>query len=285
MNPQDANSTAPAPAPEQPAVAPAPAPVTPSNGSSKKKLITLIAVISGVVVLAVVGLIVALMMLTVSKEDFKNAYTNANDLRSAYTDMSSAALLSSSSTEAERDNALDSLKESKKTFDEEFKKLEGQKAIQRDGEASELFKALKDKKVKFDGAIAATIESYEFIVLPISEMNDVSASRDTSGIDKTLAAFKESQDKIKDANNKEFVEKMIPLLEKYKTAAENYKAAMEDRSKYSSSVVTEYSSAAREVSTAIRDWSSNFRKSVAGAEIKTEFNKLGEYLAEKASGK
>ncbi len=273
---------APNPSVSAPVAPPASAPVPAPRGSNKK-IFVILGVVVGALILGGVGLFVALSFLTVGKADFKAAYDNANDMRGAYTKMYGAAYISTSTTDTERTNAIDSLKNNMTTFDDAFKKLEEQKAIKRDTQAAALFNALKEKKVKFDAAMAATSEAYEFIALPISELRDVS-SRNTSGIDKALTSFQDSKSKVKDANNKEFVEKMIPLLERYKTVAERYQAGINDYKKYDSGIASQYLDLASDVSNAIRDWSSNFQKKTDDAEINKEFNKLGEYLAEKASG-
>ncbi len=294
MGPQDTNQVTPTPTPtptpEQPAPAPvppvstpAPAPAPAGPGISKKTII-LISSIAGGVLILVIALVIVLSLFTVSKDDFNHAYEAANDTRSAYSKMVGSSYVSVYSTDTERKNKIDTLKEASKEFNDGVDKLSKEKAVQRDGEAAKLFKDFEEKKGKFDTAMDAVVEAYEYIVPALGEASS-SSGRDSTDVAKIKQAFSDIKDKVKDSNNKEFVNKMIPLLGTYETALKQYEGYLSGNSPYNSSYYTQVSNASRDISNAQRDWSSNLSKLGEDAEINKEFNKLGEYLASKSSGR
>lgn len=278
---------APAPMPMQP-MQPQPTPVMPpvgGNGGPNKKLI--MGIIGGVIALIVVivGVVLAMTLGSVSQKDYEDAYDIASDARSAYTQMSTAAYINTSGTKTELENDLDDLKQARDKFDSTTAELADTKAVKADGEAKKLHEAFAAKKKDFDAAMDAIIEVYEHILPAVSEVNDsiyTSGSRATAA-QNMLDAF-ESIDKnaLKDANNKEFVDKMVNQLKVLLKTSKAYDKRLSGD--YDPNIYTNYSDARTAVDETLRDWKSNFEKAAGDSEINEEFNDLGEYLAKKASG-
>jgi hypothetical protein len=249
-----------------------------------KKLI--MGIVGGVVALVVIviGVVLAVTLGGVSQKDYEDAYDIASDARSAYTDMSAAAYVNTSGTKTELENDLDTLKEARGKFDNATKELADAKAVKNDSEAKKLHTAFSDKKKDFDSAMDAIVEVYEHILPAVSEVNKsiyTSGSRAAAAKDMLDAFESIDANALKDANNKEFVDKMVNQLKVLLKTSKAYDKRLSGD--YNPDVYTNYSNARTAVDDTLRDWKSNFQKAANDAEINDEFNDLGEYLAKKAS--
>lgn len=263
-----------------------PAPSNNPLGGLNKKLLILIGAGVGALILIVVIVMVIVSMLSVSKKDYALAYDYASDARSSYMQMSGLTYVSTYATETETKNNLDSFKQSQKKFSESVDLLGKSKAVQHDGKANELYVSLTKKKESFDSAIAVIAETYEYVVPAMSAFNK-GVSSDLSKVLKAAnaarAELEANKDKLKDANNKELANKLIPLFKKYATLIKKVQAYRDDYSKYDSKVSSDFADTSTEITSTIRDWSSNLKKTTEDADITKEFNELGKYLADKAS--
>jgi len=261
----------------------------PSNGplgGLDKKLLMWIGGGVGALIIVIIAIVIIVSSLAVSKADYKTAYEYANDARSSYTEMSGLSYISPYSTETETENTLDTFKKSNEEFGKTIKQLGETKAITQDGKAKELYGALIDKKKTFDSAIETTIETYEHIMPAMAEFNSASTSNISklvNSVDAARSKLEASENKLSSEINKEFASKLAALFKRYSALLKKVEVYRSDYSKYDSKVASDYSSTASEISKTIRDWSSDMRKLGDDAEIKDEFNELGQYLAEKAS--
>jgi cytoskeletal protein RodZ len=272
----------------QPSPTVAPQPASTSGNSSKKKLFIILgAAIAGLIALVGIGLLIFFMIFAVTKQDFKQAYEDANDLRTAYTKLYSVSYASSYATETESKNNLDTIKESQQDFDKSMVALSEDKAILRDEKAKSFYNTLATKKIDYDKALNAITETYEKILPAFSGFKDISYTNadDAMSAIAKLQSDMEAINGLKDTNNKQFVEKMIALLAKYKVLAQKVAAYQADYTKYDANTSKEYYQVSSDITDATTDWTSNLQKLSKDGEINDELNDLGEYLSEKASGR
>lgn len=286
MQPQPVQSFQPVapqpPQPFQPQAQPyggfAPQPAT--GGPKKGLLIGLIAGGIGLLLVIIIA-VIAVSTMGVSKDDYKDASTTMQEVKTAYNKFGSV-FIGSYSTEAEVKNGLDTIKNSREDFNTKYEELGKLKAIKNDKDVNKLYKALEDKKPKFDQAVEAEVEAYEKIVPAVSSFDTYSSSDSASKI----TAFKnklEAIDGLKDENNKSFIDKMTTLLSKYATLSKKVQAGRSDYRKYDSQAVSEFYDTSTDISHAIRDWQSNLLKLADDGELKDELNALDDKLYDKAT--
>lgn len=266
-------------------------PMQPPGGSSDnplsrldKKILIWIGAGIGALLLITIAVLVVVSIFSVSRDDYKAAYSHATDAQSAYTKMSNLRYVSSYSTETQIENALDSFKKSQERLDQEIDELSETKAIQRDNKASELYAAFTEKKQAFDKATTAIVEVYEHVLPALSGFSTTSSSdqaRIIRIVNTARSELEAAEGKLKSDVNKQFVGKMTTLFKRYAALAKKVQAYRADYSKYDSSVASDYLSTSTDITTAIRDWQSDIQKLAEDAEIKEEFNELSQYLAEK----
>lgn len=285
---------APAP-PAQPFAAPQPgyvappAPMQPMSASSlsaagnskKNLLLSVFGGIGGVIVLIVLAIFVLPMLSGVSKADYEKAFDLAKTARDNYSDMA-YTYISTSSTDTERQNDLDTIRKAESSFDSNIKKLGDTKAVKRDKDVGKDYKALMTKKVKFDAAMAATIESYDKILPAINQLDNLDSNNPVAGIERARTSF-QAISGLESQTNQQFVTDMINKLGTYEALAKKIVAYRADYTKYDSNVANQYYDTATGLSTLMRNWSSDLDKQLEDSSISSEFNALGELLAKKVN--
>lgn len=272
----------------QPAPAPSPVAFNPvaaapvSSGSNKGKLIALIGGAVGLLVLLAVGMLVLLpMFMGVSKKDYVAASEKMGDVKSAYNKMG-GVYISSSSTDTEIKNNLDTLKSARQDFDAKLADLGGTTAIKRDKDLKKLYGDVMTKKPNFDKAADAGIEAYEKILPAMSSFRSVSSSgADVSTQIAAVANKLEGISGLKDENNKQYVSKMVALLKKYAVLARKVQQGRNNYNLYDSQAVDDFYNTDTAISDATRDWQSNLTKLSDDGELKDQLNALDDKLFEK----
>jgi hypothetical protein len=279
-------------------VAPAPTPIMsqpqmqsdssggPLGGLNKKLIIWIAAGVGVLVVIAIAAVVIA-SSFAVSKADYEEAYERINDAKTSYNDLMGPVSINTYGTATEMKNDLEEFKKTQKEFNDNVATLGKLKAVQRDAEAKKLYDAALEKKIAFDKAVAALLETYEYVLPAMAEFNNASSS----DIKKLIAVVSSAADKLEadesklqNSTNKELVNKIVPLFKKYAALLKKVEIYRKDYTKYDSKVASEYSSTSSEISTAIRDWSSNMKSLVSDAEIASEFSDLSDYLSKKSLG-
>jgi len=283
------NNPAPAPDNNQPVapassaapIAPTMAPVGPNAPKKKSKLGLILGLSIGGGVLLIGVLITVLILVVgggVSRQDYINAQKAADDLRTPYNKIASI-YISTSSTETQVKNTMDTLKTNRATFDADFKALGDMKAIKNDPKAQDLYKKAADEKVKLDTYLDAIQEAYE-VIYPISEgMDDASYGNSADAI----AALKSYQTqlqglKVTQPVNKDYIDQINKILPDFISALEAY--ANMDYSNYDPSLSRNVTTQTTNLTNADSDWRSNLEKLNDDANFSSAFNNLGEYLTD-----
>jgi len=269
--------------PMAPAPTPAPyggfAPQPTGSGPNKKLILGIIGGVVGLLVIIIVAVLAA-SSIGVSKSDYEDASEKMQSVKSSYNKLGTV-YLGTSSTDAEVKNGIDTIKSAHDEFASKVDELGGLKAVKSDKDVNELYKAVLDKKPKFDKAVEATVEAYEKIYPAVKDFN--SYSSDTADEISALKAKLEGIDGLKDDNNKQFVEKMATLLEKFSTLAKKVQAGRADYHKYDSQAVTDFYDTSTDIRNAVRDWQSNLNKMADDGELKDELNALDDKIYDKVT--
>lgn len=267
----------------------APAPQSPAPGGLgglNKKMVVWIAAGVGALVVIVIAIVLVVSLTSVSKADYAKSYSVASEARSSYSKLGISLIVGTTGTNTERENDLDTLKKNRADFDGDFEEVGKTKAVQADGEAKKLYAAVQTKKQDFDGVIDGTIEVYEYVYPAVSSASSgVYASKNyEDAADKLLKEFKAiNESKLTTSYNKELVQKAVPALEKLKKTAAAYDKSSSSYTKYNPDAYTNYAKARTAFTDILTDWQSDFKKAAEDAEIASEFNDLGKYLADKSS--
>lgn len=266
--------------PQQPVTAPAAPMVTPPK-KSKTGLIVGLAVGGG---LFIIGLIIVLILVLgggISKKDYSDAQIKASTVATEYNSISSV-YISSYSTETEIKNGVDKINTNLAEFNSSVTALGETKAIKNDQEAAKLYKALTDKKTKFDEVMKSSIESYEKL-LPAFVSIDSTQSNYVERVKSMQKGLNSVSGLVSDLNIK-FLSDLKAIANDMMPVAERVQAGLDDYTKYDSSATTEFYQLTSKWTTAVSDWQSNLEKASEGAELKDQINALGEYLTNKVNG-
>ncbi len=256
-----------------------PIPPTATGPKLSKKLIGFIA--AGVALF--IGLLVLLVVLFAgpSKADYKQAMDTADLAGQAWSKIA-GVYVSSSSTQTELSNSVDTMKEAKSDLFKQFDTLSKNKAITGDKDLKEKWQAVEDKKSKLDAALTARIEAYEKIY-PIVISMDSSSSTPAE----VRVMLTDAQSKIgaitglADENNKKYVDRIKTDLDKLVAILDKVIEMRQDPSKYDKSVMNSYYDITSDLSDADRDWSSTMNKQMDDSEIRKEMNALSTAIADK----
>jgi len=247
----------------------------------KKKLF--IGIAAALVVL-IVAAVVALNYFTVSKADYRAAYTIQEKLLDDYN--SNKSLFSSVSSKLTNSGAADlvkSMNENVETIKGDIKKLGDNKAIKLDSELQSAYKALNDKLPKFDEAVALTSESLEKIVPALTAYSSTSLTgtyeqKTQAAIDafSSLTGFKFDVNTTFANSAKAAFDEALPYAKKI----DAYKV---DFSKYESGVLTKYYDALKKYSDSIKVWQTGMEVYTTSGEIKNEINTLSDIIYKKVN--
>lgn len=172
-----------------------------------KKLILIAAIAGGVVLLAVIAFVLYSLFMTVSKEDYRDAARQFNQVSSASSALTSdARTLGYSASSASDDSFEESVAEAEesvatlKTENEELSKL---KAV-RVGEGGKLYNAFNDKLEAYTAYASELVTSVKNLRPALAVCNNVSDAEDATA---RVAALKECStalSEVKDVPNAQF---------------------------------------------------------------------------------
>lgn len=190
-------------------------PVLQQPSGSKRSFITTGRIVL-LTVLVAVGLITLLLVsiFSVSKADYNEADRLVDAMREDYISINSSnySLGSTMPQEVVTDN-LKILKQSRTSLNERFTELGTQKAIVKDSDLQEQYKAIEKRKPAYDDAVDVAVESYEKILPATSEFQsqiNISDQDPNAPVTALKEAF-ESIDELQSENNKKFVAKVITI--------------------------------------------------------------------------
>lgn len=290
---QNPNQSAEAPVtPQATPEVPNSAPVNPTpapTGGNKKNLFVIGGIIAGVVVLAIVGVIVFLMMNTVSKEDYRDAAAQYNKVSSASSKlMSEVSSLSSSlsrSTSTSFDDDLGDAEKALTTLKEENKKLGDMKAS-RVGEGKELYDKMNakvDAYTKRAASLFTSVKNIRPAIVTCGDMSNatsnadrVKAIKDCAGALGNIADIPDPDFKGYIASLKEQYDKLAVSFEKLTAITDPYGAQSSEFSK----LRTESSEIQRAVSTATREFGDKVNAADDAVNPKKEAQAYADFLNE-----
>lgn len=163
-----ADPFAPAPVPGQasPFAQPTPIAQAPTpKPKNTKKIILIAGIIGGVVLLAVVGVVIYLLLTSVSKQDYADAAKQYNEISAATTALNSASLTTTSlsdSTDAEFTKDTQEIKDEISKVNTEIEALGKLKAA-RVGEGGKLFNEFKTKANGYTAYYGGLVSSFEAV--------------------------------------------------------------------------------------------------------------------------
>jgi len=267
------------------AVVPTPEP----KKTDKKKLILIAGVIGGVVLLAIVGVILYLALMTVSKKDYAEAATQYNTLSSANSTLvRGVSSLSSGVSSDEDDEYNETLKEAEtslETLKSENEKLGDLKAT-RVGDGKELYAAFDSKLntyAEYAGSIIGSVKTARPALFTCAKVSD---TKDTAS---RLAALKECStalDAVKDIPNAEFktfADSLKAGYAKYVTTYTSYVALTDPlgaQYEQYKELRDEITATQKDLSTAAKDFSAAVKKHDEEVSVKDSANALGKYFTE-----
>lgn len=224
--PQPGADPATTPNAAQPIVgAPAPAPGGKGPKLSKKMLI-IIAAVGGVVLLAAIAAAVYISMTSVSKEDYRAAALQYNEVSRASSDLTYSVSSLSYATDADEDaefnEAMTEVEEALTTLRAEDDELSKLKAV-RFGEGADYYKEFETKLDAYTAYADELIASVKNLRPALKICASISDADDNAG---RVAALKEcasalgSVESIPNEEFKNFVDGIKPLYEEYATIFE-----------------------------------------------------------------
>lgn len=252
-------------------------------GGAPKKGLIIGLIVGGVLLVA--GLIAAALLLSgPTKDDYKKASTTASDLASAYSAMN-MVYLSTSATETEIKNDLGTLKTNREKFNTKFSELKEMKAVSRDKEVDEAYKAATDKKAKLDASLDAQMEAFEEILPVVRKISEGSSSvNDVSDFLELVTDIRGDLQalELKATVNKDYVDTLVRDLKKLEALIPKVQASRDDYTKYDSKVTSDFYDTISDLSKDDRDWQSNMEKLQDDGEMKDELNKIQDVLMDKS---
>lgn len=260
----------------------------PASGPSqtpkdKKKLIILLASIGGVILLAVIGLLVYLSLTTVSREDYRAAATQFNEVSSANTALnrtvSSLSRSTSSTDQAEFNEAVSEVESAINTIKTENEELGKLKAV-RVGQGGELYNTF-DKKL--DDYIAYA----NGLVASVKPLNPALAKcdaiGDASGNDARLNAVRDCStalNQVGELQNPSFNEFITTMKAEYAKFATAFDKAVNGSSDEARTARSEVLDIQRNIRTATTKFSTALRESDDEKSVRDDARALADYLNE-----
>lgn len=277
--------TQPAPAPMQPVPMTAPSFGAPLSGQTRnnKKLITIGAIVAGVLLLAVVAIVVLFSLFSASKKDYQVASDKMVQLNSAYNKIGSS-YLSRYSTATEINNAVDTMKTARQDFNTQFDQLGNLKAVRLNKDANKLYLSAKTEKVKFNQAYDVAIESYENIYPALSSIGSLSSSDPVPSYNTILQKLN-SITGLQQDMNKTYLSDLKASITKLSGLAAKVVAGRNDYTKYDSSVVSSYYDEISKLSDISKNYSSNLDKLTTNGDMTSDLSSLDTLLFNKSVGK
>lgn len=194
------------PVQETPATFTAGAPVSPNEPKGSKKTILIASIVAGAVLLAVAGVVAYMFLSSVSKEDYRDAAVQFNDVSSATASLNSDVRILSSSTSSSDERFEESVKEveaSLATIKTENDELAKQKAV-RVGEGAELYGTFNDKMKSYLAYADELVVSVKNLRPAMVVCDNVSEAEDATARIAALKACATALGNVSDVPNAEF---------------------------------------------------------------------------------
>lgn len=272
-----------------PVAEPLAAPVAPApKNKNTKKIILIASIVGGLVILGTIAAILFTLFTSVSKEDYRDAAVQFNEVgRSSATLTSSASTLSrSANASAPEATFQESLKSSQEAIakieaeNEEFSKL---KAV-RVGEGAELYKAFDAKVDAYLAYVKGVITSVENLRPAMVVCGNLSDARDVPARAAALKTCSAALGDVKDIPNPAFKKFADELKTSYASYAKTYEeiAALAnplgaDYEEYKKLRDSTYDSQDK-INDATKEFSASITASNNELSVKDSANALGDYL-------
>lgn len=296
MNPNTPESTDQAPVTEAP-VAPVEAVTTSSTGGvpphpkkpiSKKTLIIIGSAV-GAVLLAIVGVVVFLALTTVSKEDYRNATLQYNEVSRASSSLTREVTSLSSglsrSSDTEFSAATKDVEDGIAKIRDEQKKLSGEKAVTV-GEGKELFTTF-DKKVGDYTAYADELLASVKILRPaMATCEKMRSETENAGRLASLKACSKALNETKDLPNAEFKTFVTVLQDSYSKYAVSYEKSIALTAPFGAQnaeykvLRDQASDAQKDITAASREFMTALTERDKEVSVKESADALGKFLTE-----
>lgn len=248
----------------------------PQAPQKKNKLVLLISIIAGAVLLLGGAIAAYFMLFVVTQSDYKQAHETIKAVHTEYDQMRMSGTDATLNTAEAREKRLAEVKAAFASYTENVDKLASEKAVKRDKQAAELYAAIAEKRPKFESSFQSSVEIIEYIAPALTNVTKTPAT--------AVTELKAALPNIKDADNKAYAEKLLPLFENYETLAKKIEAMRDDPKKYDAAVIREVTTFSNDMSAATKEWQAAITKKTEDAEVNEEFKALSDYLAKKASG-
>lgn len=243
----------------------------PTPQPAKKKLFIIIAAVAGGLLLVGGAVLTYFMLMVVTPSDYTRANESIRTVNSTYSTIRINASDAKIKTEDERQKRIEEIKAKYADFNSTLDALATEKAIKRDEKAAELYRAVDEKRTKLNTIYTAYIETVQYIAPNLASSENLESS---------IAALKESVAQIKDTDNKAYIEKIIPLLERYQTMLAKSDAAKKS-GKYDNTLFKEATELSAEMTTASKAWQKAQEQKTQDANMTDQLKALTEYLAQK----
>lgn len=281
------------------ATEPTPAPVSAFGGApgtpeapkqlDKKKIITIAAIAGGVLLLAIAGIVAYTLFNSVSKEDYKAAVQQFNEVSSASSSLSSdvsglSALTNSSSEEAFEEGIaeVDASIAKLKTENAELAKL---KAV-RVGEGADLYKTFNDKLTTYLGYGEGLVTSVKNLRPAFVTCRSTNEATDNAARATALEECATALEEVKTIPNAEMKAYVAAITKGYKEYASLYGQVAELTNPFGSqyeqykTLRDQVYEVQDEISAASKTFSEDIEKKGDEVSVKESANALGDYLSE-----
>lgn len=267
------------------------APVTPNPKKPvSKKTVAIIGVISGVVLLAIIGVVLYLMLMGVSKKDYQDAAKQYNAVSSASSKLSSKASVlsvkSTSESEDEFTTALGEAKDAVSTLKTDNEKLGSMKAVKVD-EGKNLYATFDGKLTTYVDYANGLISSVEKIRPGMLTCRKVSSATDAASRLTAIKACSTGLNDMPELANPEFQAYITSLKTAYAKYATVYESINGLTNPYGSQfeqykVLRDQMLAAQtDISNATKTFSADVKKHDDQVSVKESADALGNFLTEK----
>ncbi len=214
--------------PEAPAAAPVVSAGAPAPQNSNGKKIALIAgIVGGVVILAIVGIIAFFLLNAVSKQDYRDAARQFNNVQSAgsslTSDVSSLSYSMRSSDDGEFNNDISAVEDDLSKVKSENDKLANSKAV-RVGEGAKLYGAFNDKLKAYTSNGTEIVDSVKKLRPAMLVCNKINSTTDNNARTAAVKSCSQELGKVGDVPNAAFNNYVKSLHDSYVDYATTYES-------------------------------------------------------------
>ncbi len=264
---------------QQPNAVPYTVPSPYTQASSSRSLFTWL-IPAAALLLLIFGVFGAPQLFSITKADYREAYTLTEKVRTAY-DKLSLIDINSANTSEEMKKNLDDLDSARLDFSVNFYSLSQMKAVKKDKELKQLYNEAQVKELKYGNAIAAVLEMYEKVYPAVA-----AAATDTNPSVQTLTYTRKTLESVNGlifTENKTFVEDSVKKLKELEELATKIETDVASGKKTDPSVASAYAAAAEDFAKITLDWQSTIDKDLKDGDLRAELKKLSENMKAKSS--